>query len=131
MRTIIAGSRVFTDYKYLCNVMKSINIGWITVIISGGAKGIDSLGIRYAKENRLPCEIFLPEWDKFGKRAGIIRNCKMGDAADALIAIWDGKSRGTKHMIDYAMNSKRIKKIFVIKKIMEELNNADVCSTFG
>jgi len=112
MRTIIAGSRNITDYKFLCKIMEEINIG-ITVIISGGAKGVDSLAIKYAKDNKIPVEIFKPDWDKFGTKAGIIRNCEMGSVADALIAIWNGSSRGTKHMIDYAMNSKRINKIFV------------------
>jgi len=125
LRTIIAGSRDITDYKYVSDIIKSVNLGWITVVISGGAKGVDSLGIKYAKDNRLPFEIFLPDWDKFGKKAGIIRNCEMGSVADALIAIWNGKSRGTKHMIDYAMNSKRIKKICIIKRFEE-----DICSTF-
>lgn len=122
MRTIIAGSRNITDYKYLYNIMESINIGWITVIISGGAKGVDSLGIRYAKDNRLPYEIYTPDWNKYGKKAGIIRNCEMGDVADALIAIWDGESRGTKHMINYAMNLKRVSKIYVVK--------TNICGTF-
>jgi len=114
MRTIIAGSRNITDYKFLCKIMEEINIG-TTVIISGGAKGVDSLAIKYAKDNKIPVEIFKPDWDKFGKKAGIIRNCEMGNVADALIAIWDGKSRGTKHMIDYAMNSKKILKVHVVK----------------
>lgn len=125
MKVIIAGSRSITSYKYLCDVMTHINIGWITRIISGGAKGVDSLGIRYAKDNRIPYDVYLPDWDKFGTKAGIIRNCQMGDVADALIALWDCKSRGTKHMIDYAMNSKRIKNIWVIKRFEE-----NICSKF-
>jgi hypothetical protein len=94
----------------------------MTVIISGGARGVDSLAIRYAKDNKLPYETFIPDWDKYGKKAGIYRNCEMGDCADALIAIWDGASSGTKHMITYAMNLKRIKKIFVVKVDISDIN---------
>jgi len=114
MRTIIAGSRGITDYDFVNGIIRDSGI-LISTIISGGAKGVDSLAIRYAKDNNIPYELFIPDWDKYGKRAGILRNCEMGDVADALIAIWDGTSRGTKHMIDYAMNLNRITKIYIVK----------------
>ena len=116
MRTIIAGSRDITDYSFVSDIVSNSGIS-ITFIISGGARGVDRLGIRYAKEKRIPFKVFEPDWDTFGKSAGNIRNCKMGDNADALIAIWDGVSRGTKHMINYAMNSKRILKVYIVKNI--------------
>ena len=117
MRTIIAGSRDIVDYKFVSNIIRNSGIN-ISTIISGGARGVDSLGVRYAKENNLVYELYIPDWDTFGKRAGFIRNCEMGNNADALIAIWNGTSRGTKHMIDYAMNSKRILKVYVVKNII-------------
>jgi hypothetical protein len=102
-RVIIAGSRTFNDYEYLekkCDTLlsKKENIK----IISGGASGADKLGERYSKKKGYKLSVFLADWNRFGKSAGPRRNKKMGDNADALIAFWDGQSRGTKHMIDYA-----------------------------
>ena len=103
MRTIIAGSRKITDYKTVLNaIRKSIEISGIrpTCIISGGANGIDKLGEKFAKEFEFPLEIHNAEWDKYGNKAGFVRNEQMALVSDALIAIWDGESKGTKHSID-------------------------------
>lgn len=105
-RVIIAGSRSFNDYNLLestCNHLlenrlKSNNI----VILSGCARGADSLGEIYAKNNGFEIEKHPADWDTFGKSAGYRRNAEMAVCADALIAFWDGKSRGTQHMIDIA-----------------------------
>lgn len=105
MRTIIAGSRDILDYKIVLKaIRKSIEISGIrpTVIISGGAKGVDRLGEKFAKEFEFPLEIYNAEWDKYGNRAGFVRNEQMALVADALIAIWDGESKGTMHMINLA-----------------------------
>jgi hypothetical protein len=114
MRTIVAGSRGITNYDFVRGIIRDSGIN-VNTIISGGARGVDSLAIRYAQDNNIPYELFKPDWEKYGKRAGILRNCEMGDVADALIAIWDGGSRGTKHMIEYAMNLKRISSIHIVK----------------
>lgn len=71
-------------------------------IVSGGAKGADALGEKYAKEKGYKLKRFIAEWDKYGKKAGILRNHEMAIYADALLAYWDGQSRGTKNMIDEA-----------------------------
>lgn len=110
MRTIIAGSRTIENYKLLCFLVKKSSFE-ITEIISGGARGIDELAERYAKENKIPLKIFPANWSKYGKGAGPIRNTQMAENADALIAIWDGKSTGTKNMIDAANKNKL--KVFV------------------
>lgn len=104
MKTIIAGSRNIKDYNIVVQAIKfAKNNGIIpTVIISGKAKGVDTLGEQYAHENNLPIEEFPANWKKYGKSAGVIRNEKMAQIADALIAIWDGKSIGTKNMIKNA-----------------------------
>lgn len=105
MRTIIAGSRDILDYKIVLRaIRKSIEISGIrpTVIISGGAKGVDRLGEKFAKEFEFPLELYNAEWDKYGNRAGFVRNEQMALVADALIAIWDGESKGTMHMINLA-----------------------------
>lgn len=103
MRTIIAGSRNVTDYSIVYEAIK--NSGWmhdISVVISGGAKGVDTLGERFAKEHQLPVERYLANWNKYGKAAGYKRNQEMAMDAEALIAVWDCKSKGTGHMIEIA-----------------------------
>ncbi len=103
MKIIIAGSRNFNNYNLLkskCNFyMKNINH---VEIINGMANGADKLGIHYASENNLPVNKFPADWYKYGKRAAYIRNRKMAVYADALIAFWNGKSKGTKMMIELA-----------------------------
>ena len=101
MKTIIAGSRGITDYNILLKAIDESKFE-ITEIVSGGARGADALGEWYASQHNLLIHKFLAEWNKHGKKAGILRNIEMSDNADALIALWDGKSRGTKHMIDQA-----------------------------
>ena len=101
MRTIIAGSRTCFDYGALLKAVQYC--GWQpTEIISGMARGVDALGVRYAVESNLPLHKFPAEWDIYGKSAGFVRNKEMAEAAEALIALWDGYSRGTSNMIDIA-----------------------------
>lgn len=112
MRTIIAGSRDITDYSVLEEAIKQC--GWIpTVVISGAARGADKLGEEWAAKNGVPCESCPADWAKHGKSAGYKRNQDMAEKAEALIALWDGSSRGTKHMIDIATNKKL--KVFVFR----------------
>ena len=103
MKTIIAGSRTFNDYRYMC---KCLNLDCfknkISVVISGTANGADKLGERWAKENNIPIKKFPADWNKYRKAAGIIRNIEMAKHGDILIAFWDGKSKGTNHMINHA-----------------------------
>jgi len=102
-RVIIAGSRGFDDYAVLQTVCDNFlspkkqthNI----VIVSGTAKGADSLGEQYARERGYTVERFPVDWQQYGKAAGPIRNRQMTDNADALIAFWDGQSKGTQNMI--------------------------------
>jgi hypothetical protein len=101
MKTIIAGSRQITNYQTLLNALKE-NPFPITEVVSGHAKGVDTLGEQYGKTNNIPVIIFPANWGQFGKQAGIMRNLQMAEYAEALIAIWDGTSKGTKHMIDVA-----------------------------
>lgn len=103
-RVIIAGSRQFNNYSHLKNAMDYLlsNISDDITIVCGMARGADMLGERYAKEMGYGIDYFPADWDKFGKAAGYLRNEEMADNADALVAFWDGKSRGTKNMIDIA-----------------------------
>lgn len=101
MKTIIAGSRDIIDYGLVTEAMNRID--WdVTEIVSGGARGIDTLGERWASDNNVSLKIFPADWDTYGKAAGPIRNAQMAKYADALVAIWDGKSRGTSNMIGEA-----------------------------
>lgn len=101
MRVIIAGSRGIDDYASLCTAVQRSGFP-ITRILSGMARGVDALALRYAEENGLPLDAFPAQWSKWGRAAGYRRNVQMARNADALIAIWDGKSPGTRHMIDVA-----------------------------
>lgn len=101
MRTIIAGSRSCTDMAILLQAVA--HCGWSpTVVISGTAGGADKLGETWAANEELPVERFPADWEAHGKRAGYLRNEEMARNADALIALWDGESQGTRHMIDIA-----------------------------
>lgn len=103
-QVIIAGGRDFTDYELLCR--KCDKLFWNkrpTAIISGMARGADSLGARYARENGIPVLEFPADWEGLGRRAGMVRNLQMLDAADAVVAFWDGESKGTGHTIREAM----------------------------
>ena len=103
MRVIIAGGRDFSDYERLSErVLHILSAQDQVTIVCGEARGADSLGKRLACEKGWKLLSFPADWDKYGKAAGYKRNEEMARNADALIAFWDGKSRGTKHMIDLA-----------------------------
>ena len=109
MRIIIAGGRDFTDY----NLLKKICKWYITTvlkiedkedveILSGVAKGADTLAVKFAEELEYKLVKYPADWNGKGKSAGILRNIEMANNADVLIAFWDGKSKGTEHMINTA-----------------------------
>jgi len=106
MKIAIIGSRGFCDYEKLCNIMNFYS-DKASLIISGGAKGADLLGERWANENNIPTKIFLPDWNTHGKSAGFIRNKDIVENADLVIAFWDEVSKGTKHSIDLAIKSNK------------------------
>ena len=112
MRTIIAGSRSISDYSLL---ETAVNLSGfeITRVISGHARGADKLGEMYAKKHKIPLQIFHPDWNRWGRSAGIRRNVDMAKNADALICLWDGISKGSAHMIRIA--EERGLKVFVMK----------------
>lgn len=102
-RVIIAGSRSFQDYELLEKTMDNLLVNQKEVaVVCGMARGADSLGEAYAKVRGYPIHYFPADWEKYGKSAGYKRNEQMAQNADALVAFWDGESRGTKHMIDIA-----------------------------
>lgn len=110
MRTIIAGGRGVTDPKLL--QISILNCGWKpSLVICGLAKGADTLGKEWAIEQGIQVEEYPADWPKYGRAAGFIRNAQMADDAEALIALWDGVSKGTAHMITIAR--KRNLKVYV------------------
>ena len=118
LRIVIAGCRDFNDYKeakeYIDFCISNIRKANKIIIISGGASGADTLGERYAKENGFKVELYPANWEKYGRSAGPKRNEQMAKICDYVICFWDGKSRGTKSMIEYA---KKHQKPIKIKQI--------------
>ncbi|MFW6236373.1 MAG: DUF2493 domain-containing protein, partial [Desulfovibrionales bacterium] len=100
MKIAIIGSRSFNDFEFLSKTLRSTQD--IELVISGGARGTDSLAERWAKENDIPTLIFTPDWKRFGRSAGVIRNKDIIDNCDVVYAFWDGQSKGTKSSIEYA-----------------------------
>jgi hypothetical protein len=101
MKTIIAGGRDINLPHIVEEAVQDSGF-LISEIVSGRATGVDTLGENWALENKLPIAKFPADWNKHGKSAGYIRNSEMAKYAEALIAIWNGKSKGTKNMIDTA-----------------------------
>lgn len=103
MKVIIAGSRSFRSYQALekkCDkILSQVDV---TAIVSGTASGADSLGERYAAAHNISVVRMPADWDTHGKKAGYLRNVAMANTADALILFWDGKSRGSGHMLNIA-----------------------------
>lgn len=109
MRIIIAGSRTITGKAGAMEVLGSFTEAiaeWgplvVTEIVTGGAKGVDEIGKRFAEKFGLAHREFPADWDKHGKRAGYLRNVEMAEHADALVLVWDGKSAGSRMMKEIA-----------------------------
>lgn len=98
MKVIIAGSREITNYQLVLDAIAESGFE-ITEVVCGMARGVDLLGKRYGDENEIPVKEFWPKWDKHPKMAGKLRNTDMRYYGDALIAVHDGVSTGTKDMI--------------------------------
>lgn len=114
MRVIIAGGRNFNDFELMKSELdKCLPIGKVAIqVISGTANGADKLGERYSElRNFGPIAKFVPDWNKHGKRAGFIRNEAMAIWATHLVAFWDGKSKGTRHMIETAKRYELVIKV--------------------
>ena len=106
---LVVGSRTFLDYNFLKNKLDYMlqNHKPNVVIISGGAKGADSLAEKYAKENNLQLKVFPADWETYGKSAGYIRNEEMHKYISnferrGIVAFWDGQSKGAAHNFDLA-----------------------------
>ena len=110
IKLLIAGSRTIREFDLTDYVPSNT-----TLIISGGAQGIDSIAEQFANEHRISKLILLPRYNLFGKAAPLKRNETMIDFADEVLVIWDGISRGTKYTIDYARKKKKPLTIVICK----------------
>lgn len=97
MKVAVIGSRTITNIDIELYIPKGI-----TLLITGGAAGIDTIAEKYADQKRIKKQIFSPDYERYGKSAPLMRNKLIVDNADIVIAIWDGVSGGTNYTIKYA-----------------------------
>lgn len=109
-KVAVVGSRAFKDYNFLKKKLDTVK-DRISMLVSGGAEGADSLADRWAKDNGKSILIHYSDWKQWGKRAGMIRNKKIVRDADIVVAFWDGSSVGTQSSIKLA---KELKKQLII-----------------
>ncbi len=109
MRIAVIGSRsiITTEIdKY---------VSYADEIVSGGATGVDTCAEEYAKRKGLKCTVFLPQYERYGRAAPIVRNKKIVDYADKIIAFWDGRSKGTLSVIKYAQKAGKVCEVILCK----------------
>src|SRR2546427_5550612 len=98
MKLIIAGSRTFTNYQRLCQTL-ALDRSRITQVLTGGARGAEVLGSRWAWKHAVRHQLFRADWERFGKTAGVRRNHQLAQAGDVLVVFGDEPSPGTAHLI--------------------------------
>lgn len=115
-RIVVGGSRNFFDYEQLEAYLDVCLSAYSdVVIISGHCQGTDLMAERYATEHGLAIEVIPANWKKYGRAAGPIRNREMVERSDVVIAFWDGKSRGTRSLIEYARALKKELRVKMIE----------------
>tara|TARA_R110000851_G_scaffold171086_1_gene317402 strand:+ start:626 stop:1063 length:438 start_codon:yes stop_codon:yes gene_type:complete len=122
LRLIVAGGRDFTDLTAVARVIRSLN-SQPTEIVCGEARGADTLGRRWAEGHRCAVKSFVPEWST--KAGGFIRNTQMAEYGDALLAFWDGVSKGTEQMIEEA------NRLGLYVKVIYYLKSSEKCDRIG
>lgn len=113
MKLLVVGSRNIDDFDLSLYISDDTD-----TIISGGACGIDRLAEQYADKKHISKYILRPRYDLFGKSAPLYRNRQMVDMSDAILAVWDGKSRGTLYTIKYAQKSGKPLTVVDLSKIV-------------
>lgn len=106
MKVIIAGSRNVNDYSLVVQAVQRSGFT-ITEVVSGCATGIDRMGEQWAIANNIPIKEMPADWNRHGNSAGPQRNRAMAEYADAAIVVWDGKSRGSRNMIENMIRRKK------------------------
>ena len=99
-RIAVVGSREYPNLEAVRQFVREQER--TTVIISGGARGVDTAAVEEARRLGMPYEVHLPDWQAHGRKAGILRNHQIVKSADEVVAFWDGQSRGTQSTIQEA-----------------------------
>ena len=120
MKILIIGSRSIDNFDFSPYISKDT-----TLIISGGAKGIDTLAEQYADKHRISKLILLPQYNLYGKSAPIKRNETMVDIADTVLIVWDGQSRGTKYTLQYATKKNKNVVLVTLPKMKTPFNEIE------
>ena len=110
-KVAIVGSREYPDLEQVREYVRGLPPG--TIVVSGGAVGVDKVAEQEAKEQGLNVEIWYPRWDLHGKGAGFARNRAIVHSADRVVAFWDGESRGTKHTIGVAQEMRKPVEVYL------------------
>lgn len=114
MTFAIVGSREFPDRELVESITQQLIVDYKNIIlVSGGAKGVDSWAEEIFHRYGKIVKVHYPDWDKHGKSAGFLRNKKIINDADMVLAFWDGKSKGTKHSIDLAIDNHKPLNVYV------------------
>jgi predicted Rossmann fold nucleotide-binding protein DprA/Smf involved in DNA uptake len=113
MKIAIVGSREWVDYDEVERYVGMLSTS--DIVISGGARGVDTRAVEFAKRRGLVTIVLLPDWNTHGKAAGVIRNAQIVEQSEVVLAFWDSKSKGTLDTIRKALNAPHIKRVTVIK----------------
>ena len=114
VKLAVVGSRGFDSQQDYLKLQKELDKYEIDYIISGGAKGCDSLAYDYAEDNAIPILVIFPDFKNLGRKAGPIRNKIIIDKSSKVIAFWDKSSKGTKNSIEEAKKQGKLLKIVYI-----------------
>ncbi len=106
IKLAIVGGRDFNDYGRLRKVFESLKLD-VSELVSGGAKGTDTLAEILSQDKKIPITIFPADWERNGKKAGMLRNKQIVDYCDEVLAFWDEQSRGTANTISLTTQSKK------------------------
>lgn len=119
MRVVVAGCRDYENYgeakEFIGACLAELQAETPVIFLSGGCRGADKLGERYAEESDIPTERYPADWKRYGRAAGPKRNEAMVNAADLVICFWDGASKGTASLLSYAAKCGKPVKIKYIK----------------
>lgn len=111
MKLLIAGSRSITTFDISPYIPFDT-----TLIISGGANGVDTIAEQYADKMRISKLIMRPQYNLYQRAAPLKRNEIMVEICDRVLILWDGKSKGTKHTIDYANKLEKLIDVIIVPK---------------
>ena len=131
LKVIVAGSRTFNYPELLDKVLSKYRLFHFnfTELIHGGARGADTLAMLWAEKNDIPVRCFPADWDKYGKKAGYIRNKQMAEYGEILIAFWDGQSKGTRMMIELAKEHNV--NVIIVKYAWDELKGKAIVTSYS